>query len=70
MTSNWTGSVVASNSRNAATRQRQEHQPDACTSAQTTRPGETVINRTAQPQTDGTASSEQAAEAQDAIRAE
>ena len=59
-----------SNRGKVDTGQRQAHQPNTSNSAQTVKPVETIGSGTAQPQAAARGSSEQATEAQDAIRAE
>ena len=70
VSSNRPGDVLVSNSGKVDTGQRQAHQPNTSNSAQTVKPVETIGSGTAQPQAAARGSSEQATEAQDAIRAE
>ena len=85
VTSNRTGGVLMSNSGKVDTVQRQAHQPNTSNSgkvdtgqrqahqpnnAQAVKAVETVASGTAQPQAAARGSSEQAPEAQDAVRAE
>ena len=85
VTSNRTGGVLMSNSGKVDSVQRQAHQPNTSNSgkvdtvqrqahqpnnAQAVKAVETVASGTAQPQAAARGSSEQATEAQDAVRAE